>query len=76
LRELASVRGGPGRVLCMGFDAIAEMVGKIGGGQWSDGIGVETSAGERHLIVSPRDPGSWLAELYARVKSRTTRTAA
>lgn len=76
LRELASVRGGPGRVLCMGLDAIEEMVGKIGRERWFDGIGVETSAGERHLIVSPRDPGSWLTELYARVKSRTTKAAA
>jgi len=76
LRELASVRGGPGRILCMGFDAIEEMVGKIGGERWSDGIGVETSAGERHLVVSPRDHGSWLAELYTRVASGKTRVAA
>lgn len=76
LRELASVRGGPGRVLCMGFDAIEEMVGKIGGERWPDGIRVETSAGERHLIVSPREPGFWLAELYARVKSRATKAVA
>ena len=69
LRELASARGGPGRTLCMGFEAIEEMVGRIGGGRWADGIGVETSAGERHLVVSPRDHASWLAELYARVAS-------
>jgi hypothetical protein len=76
LRELASVRGGPGRVLCMGFDAIEEMVGRIGGERWSDGIGVETSAGERHLVVSPRDHGAWLADLYGRVATRTRRAAA
>ena len=74
LRALASARGGPGRTLCMGFDAIEEMVGRIGGGRWSEGIGVETSAGERQLIVSPRDHAFWLAELYERVGS-TQKTA-
>lgn len=76
LRELASVRGGPGRTLCMGFEAVEDMVARIGGTRWSDGIGVETSAGERHLVVSQRDHVSWLAELYARVTSRTKRAAA
>lgn len=76
LRELASSRGGPGRILCMGFDAIEEMVGKIGEGRWYEGIGVETSAGERHLVVSSRDHVSWLAELYARVASQVTRAVA
>lgn len=67
LRDLASARGGPGRILCMGLDAIEEMVGNIGRKPWFDGIGVETSAGERHLIVAPREPDFWLDALYGRI---------
>lgn len=74
LRDLASARGGPGRVLCMGLDAIEEMVGEIGRRRWVDGIGVETSAGERQLVLAPRAPASWLGELYERIE--TSKTAA
>lgn len=76
LRELASIRGGPGRVLCMGFDAIDEMVGSIGGNRWIDGIGVETSAGERQLVVPAQEPEFWLGELYKRVVKRAKATVA
>lgn len=68
LRELASARLGPGRVLCMGLDAIEEMVGEIGRKRWIGGIGVETSAGERQLVIEPRDSVFWLGELYGRIK--------
>ena len=67
LRDLASARGGPGRVLCMGLDAIEEMVGEIGRKRWGDGIGVETSAGERQLVLAPHAPDFWLGELYGRI---------
>lgn len=67
LRDLASVRGGPGRILGMGLDAIEEMVGEIGRKRWIDGVGVETSAGERHLVIDPHESDFCLAELYARI---------
>lgn len=67
LREMASARMGPGRVLCLGLDAIEEMVGRIGRRRWMEGIGVETSAGERHLVIPQRDTSVWLEELYGRI---------
>ena len=67
LRDLASARGGPGRALCMSMESIEDAVGEIGRKRWNDGTGVETSAGERHLIVEPRGADYWLAGLYARI---------
>ncbi|MUT24284.1 DUF4007 family protein [Mesorhizobium japonicum] len=68
LRELATLRGGPGRVLCMGLEAIETQVGKIGGKRWQEGIQVQTLNGERHLFVPSRAPQDWLVALYARVE--------
>ena len=76
LRDLAAARGGPGRVLCMGLDAIEEMVGEIGRRRWVDGIGVETSAGERQLVLAPRAPASWLGELYERIEKSKAKAKA
>jgi len=67
LRELATLRGGPGRLLCMGLDAIETQVGKIGNKRYLEGIQVETVNGERRLIVPQHDPDHWLAQLYERV---------
>lgn len=67
LRELASARGGPGRLLGLGIDAVEEMVGEIGRVRWADGVGVETSAGERQLVLERQEPVYWLSGLYARI---------
>jgi hypothetical protein len=73
LRELATSRGGPGRVFCMGMDAIEEMIGHVGSQQWIRDASVETSAGERHLVIGPREPADWLDALYDRVARRDVR---
>jgi len=67
LRELATLRGGPGRILCMGLDAIETQVGKIGSKRYLEGIRTETLNGERHLIVTQQDPEHWLRKLYQRL---------
>lgn len=67
LRELATLRGGPGRLLCMGLDAIETQVGKIGTKRFLEGINVESSAGERRLLVPKHEPEHWLTQLYERV---------
>ncbi|HEV2567863.1 DUF4007 family protein [Sphingomonas sp.] len=67
LREMASARMGPGRILCLGLDAIEELVGRIGRRRWMEGIAVETLAGERHLVLPKRDARAWLEELYGRI---------
>lgn len=73
LRELATLRGGPGRVLCMGLDAIETHVGKIGNKRYLEGTRTETVAGERRLMVPQQDPEFWLAKLYARVGAEAQR---
>ena len=67
LRELATLRGGPGRLLCMGLEAIETQVGKIGNKRYLEGIRVETVNGERRLMVPRRDPEHWLAQFYTRI---------
>ena len=71
LRELANLPGGPGRVLCMGLDAIETMVGKIGSKRYLEGINVESMAGERRLTVPRHAPEHWLGLLYERVGRET-----
>jgi hypothetical protein len=67
LRELSTLRGGPGRLLCMGLEAIETQVGKIGKKRYLEGIQTETLNSERRLMVPRRDPAHWLAQLYERV---------
>lgn len=67
LRELATLRGGPGRLLCMGLDAIDTQVGKIGSKRYLEAIRTETVAGERRLMVPHFEPEHWLKQLYERV---------
>lgn len=67
VRQLATLRGGPGRLLCMGPDAIESQVGKVGKHRFLQGIKSETLQGERHLMVSNANPAYWLGELYARL---------
>lgn len=67
LRELATLPGGPGRLLCMGLDAVETQVGKIGNKRYLEGIQVETVNGERHLMVPQHDPDHWLAQFYERI---------
>jgi hypothetical protein len=73
LRELATLRHGPGRSLCMGLDAIETMVGKIGNKRWKEGIQAQTLNGERRLLVPSYPPEHWLEELYKRVAGDTPR---
>jgi hypothetical protein len=67
LRELATLRNGPGRLLCMSLDAIETMVGKIGNKRYLEGIQTESSAGERRLMVPKYEPEYWLRQFYQRV---------
>jgi hypothetical protein len=70
LRELATLPGSPGRVLCVGVDAIEMLVGKIGrpgSRRHQEGIQVETLAGERRLSIPSHPPAHWLAQLYRRL---------
>lgn len=76
LRELASARKGPGRLLCMGFDAIDEMVGDIGIAADGSPFRVETSAGERELVIEARPTSYWLERLYDRLAAENTAVAA
>ncbi|CAO4157160.1 DUF4007 family protein [Methylorubrum extorquens] len=73
LRELATLRGGPGRMLCMGLDAIETQVGKIGSKRYLEGTRTETIAGERRLMVPQHAPEHWLAKLYDRVGAEAQR---
>lgn len=67
IRELASAYRGPGRILCLGLDAIEKMIDNVGTERWDEGIGAETSAGERHLVIAPHKLDYWLEELYCRI---------
>lgn len=66
LRELATLRLGPGRIFCQGLEAIETTVGKLGKKR-QDGVIVETSAGDRTLHVPARPLAYWLQAFYSRV---------
>jgi hypothetical protein len=66
LRELATLRRGPGRILCAGLDFVEEMTGRVGGKAFR-GVTVDTSAGERRLEVPSREVTDWLEDFYRRV---------
>lgn len=71
LRDLATVRLGPGRVFCQGLEAIETTVGKLGkaGKKRADGVLVDSGAGERALHVPVRKLADWLEDFYNRVGS-------
>jgi hypothetical protein len=69
LRELATLRLGPGRVFCAGLGAVDEMVGKASSGIWTKGGGVETLAGERYLRATLRPVEQWLRDYYHRIEA-------
>jgi hypothetical protein len=71
LRELATVRMGPGRIFCQGLEAIELAVGKIGKTR-DDQVEVETLAGERSLRVPEASVETWLEKFYLRVAGRPT----
>ncbi|WP_164467320.1 DUF4007 family protein [Caulobacter flavus] len=66
LRELATLRLGPGRIFCQGLEAIETTVGKIGKKR-QDGVIVESAAGDRTIHVPDRPLTYWLEALYSRV---------
>lgn len=68
LRELATLRYGPGRVFCAGLDSVDEMVIRASDAMWTKGVSVETLAGERYLRTTVRPIGQWLRDYYARIK--------
>ena len=68
LRELATLRFGPGRVFCAGLDAIDEMVSMAAGALWMKGINVETLAGERYLQATVKPIEHWLRDYYVRIE--------
>ncbi|RZM09737.1 MAG: DUF4007 family protein, partial [Sphingomonas sp.] len=69
LRELATLRFGPGRVFCAGLDAVDEMVGTAASALWMKGVGVETLAGERYLQATVRPIEQWLRDYYVRIEA-------
>ncbi|MER9304365.1 DUF4007 family protein [Mesorhizobium sp. M0496] len=69
LRELATLRFGPGRVFCAGLDAVDEMVGKAASAMWTKGVVVETLAGERYLRATIRPIEQWLRDYYFRLEA-------
>ena len=71
LRELATLRSGPGRLLCMGLESIETEVGKTGNKRCLEGIQTETVNSERRLMVPHRDPEYWLQQFYDRVSAET-----
>lgn len=72
LRELATLRLGPGRIFCQGLDAIDTAVGKIGKGR-DDGVSVETLAGERSLLLAAKPLEHWLEAFYLRISAGPAR---
>ncbi|MGB8839847.1 MAG: DUF4007 family protein [Aliidongia sp.] len=71
LRELATLRGGPGRLFCMGLDSIETEVGKIGNKRYLEAIQTETVNSERRLMVPHHDPVHWLGQFYQRIAAGT-----
>lgn len=67
LRELATLRFGPGRVFCAGLDSVDEMVGKASTAVSMNGANVETLAGERYLRTTAKPIEHWLRDYYARI---------
>lgn len=68
LRELATLRFGPGRVFCAGLDAVDEIVGTAATATWMKGVSVETLAGERYLRAPSRPIEQWLRDYYVRIE--------
>lgn len=66
LRELATLRHGPGRVFCAGLDAIEDLVDAVHADRTS-GTQVETLAGERHLRVKRQPRSDWLSTFFSRM---------
>ena len=67
LRELATLRFGPGRIFCAGLDAIDAMVAKASAAMWTSGVNVETLAGERYLRTANKPVEKWLRDYYDRI---------
>lgn len=67
VRQLATLRGGPGKALCMGLETIETMVGKIGTKHYTRGYRSEVLNGERRLLLPKHSPEFWLEQLYDRV---------
>lgn len=68
LRELATLRAGPGRIFCAGLDAVDALVANARKSLWTKGVTVETLAGERHLKPPHRSVESWLKDYYQRIE--------
>lgn len=67
LRELATLRCGPGRIFCAGLPTIEGLVDAATDerGRWE--ARVVSLVGEHHLDVRPRPLTSWWEDAYARV---------
>ena len=67
LRELATLRKGPGRIFCAALPAIEDLVAAAIGSVAGEGARVASLAGERHLFVPDRALEDWLASSYRRI---------
>ncbi|WP_296614621.1 DUF4007 family protein [Sphingomonas sp.] len=67
LRELATMKDGPGRIFCAGLDALETMVANAVA--VSPHAHLDSLAGERMLVVAPRLMTDWLTDLYDRIEA-------
>lgn len=67
VRQLATLRHGPGRALGQGMDAIETAVSRVGSKQFKIGLRAETLNGERRLQIPLQPPHYWLGQLYDRI---------
>lgn len=68
LRELATLRFGPGRVFCAGLEAVDELAGKASDANWTKDVSVETLAGERYLRITQKPIEEWMRDYYSRIE--------
>lgn len=73
VRQLATLRHGPGRALGQGMEAIETATSKVGSKNFHKGLRAETLNGERRLHIPSQPPEFWLRQLYDRVGAEDQR---
>ena len=66
-RQLATLRHGPGRALCLNLESIETLMPKAASRYWEQAVQTEVLNGERRLLVPSCSPKDWLELLYDRV---------
>jgi hypothetical protein len=69
LRELSTLRGGPGRIFCASLETIDDIAVRAASAMWTKGVSVETLAGERHVLAAQRPVESWMQDYYERIEA-------